>query len=122
MSGAHARQYYVYILTNGTRTLYVGMTNDLERRMYEHKAKLVAGFTSKYNLTWLAYYEQTSDVESAIARGEANKALAPQQENHTNRVVKPTLEGSIHGLALRLINDCHSRRTPTCHSERSRGT
>ena len=68
MSAAHARQYYVYILTNGTRTLYVGMTNDLETRMYEHKAKLVAGFPGKYNLTWLAYYEQTSDVESAIAR------------------------------------------------------
>ena len=62
------RYYYVYILTNTTRTLYVGVTNDLERRMYEHKNKLVPGFTSKYNVTWLAYYEQTSDVESAIAR------------------------------------------------------
>ena len=50
------------------RTLYVGVTNDLERRMYEHKNKLLPGFTSKYNVTWLAYYEQTSDVESAIAR------------------------------------------------------
>ena len=58
----------VYILTNATRTLYVGVTSDLERRMYEHKNKLVPGFTSKYNVTWLAYHEQTSDVESAILR------------------------------------------------------
>ena len=68
MPATYDRRYYVYILTNSTRTLYVGVTNDLERRMYEHKSKLVPGFTSKYNVTWLAYYEQTSDVESAIAR------------------------------------------------------
>ena len=68
MPATQDRQYYVYILTNRTRTLYVGVTNDLERRMYEHKNKLLPGFTSKYNVTWLAYYEQTSDVESAIAR------------------------------------------------------
>ncbi len=68
MPATQNRQYYVYILTNSTRTLYVGVTNDLERRMYEHKNKLVPGFASKYNVTWLAYYEQTSDVESAIAR------------------------------------------------------
>ena len=68
MPATQDRQYYVYILTNGTRTLYVGVTNDLERRMYEHRSKLVPRFTSKYNVSWLAYYEQTSDVESAIAR------------------------------------------------------
>ena len=68
MQAKRDRQYYVYILTNRTRTLYVGVTNDLERRMHEHKNKLVPGFTSKYNVTWLAHYEQTSDVESAIAR------------------------------------------------------
>ena len=68
MPATQDRQYYVYILTNSTRTLYVGVTNDLERRMYEHKNKLVPGFTSKYNVTWLASYEQTSDVESAIER------------------------------------------------------
>ena len=62
------RQYYVYILTNRTRRLYVGVTNDLERRMYEHRNKLVSGFTRKYNITWLAYFEQTSDVMAAIAR------------------------------------------------------
>ena len=61
-------QYYVYIMTNATRTLYIGVTNDLERRVYEHKHKLVDGFTKKYNVTWLAYYEVTSDVSAALTR------------------------------------------------------
>ena len=62
------RQYYVYILTNRSGTLYVGVTNDLERRIYEHKHKLLPGFAAKYNLTRLAYFEHTSDVEAAITR------------------------------------------------------
>ena len=69
-------QYYVYTLTNRTRTLYVGVTNDLERRVYQHRNKLVPGFTSKYNVTRLAYYEQTSDVESAIVREKQVKSRA----------------------------------------------
>ena len=60
--------YYVYILSNKSKTLYIGMTNNLERRMYEHKNKLVDGFTKKYNLTKLVYYETTNDVKSAINR------------------------------------------------------
>ena len=68
MPARRDRQYYVYILTNMSRTLYVGVTNDLERRMYEHRHKLVPGFTSKYNVSWLVHYEQTSAIESAIAR------------------------------------------------------
>lgn len=68
------KQYYVYILTNRTRRLYVGMTNDLFRRMHEHKQKLVPGFTSTYNITWLAYYETTDDVYSAISREKQIKA------------------------------------------------
>ena len=68
------RHYYVYILTNRVRTLYVGVTNDLMRRVYEHKQKTVPGFTKKYNLTWLAYYEETSDVASAIAREKQIKS------------------------------------------------
>ena len=62
------REYFVYILTNSVKTLYVGVTNDLERRVYEHKHKLVRGFTKRYNITWLVYYEHTSDILSAIAR------------------------------------------------------
>jgi putative endonuclease len=68
------RQYYVYILTNRTRRLYVGVTNDLHRRMFEHKQKLVPGFTSTYNLTWLAYYETTNDIYSAIGREKQLKS------------------------------------------------
>ena len=66
------RQYYVYILTNRVRTLYVGVTNDLVRRVYEHK--LVPGFTKKYNVTWLAYYESTPDIRTAIAREKQIKS------------------------------------------------
>ena len=62
------KTYYVYIMTNKSRTLYTGVTNDLRRRVYEHQHKLVPGFTSKYNITQLAYFEETSDVRSAIAR------------------------------------------------------
>ena len=74
MPSKYAREYYVYILTNATRTLYAGVTNDLERRLHEHKAKLVPGFSSKYNVNWLVYYEQTSDVNSALAREKQIKA------------------------------------------------
>jgi len=60
--------YYVYILTSDTGTLYIGVTNDLLRRSYEHKHGLVEGFTKKYRIHRLVYYEETSDVENAIAR------------------------------------------------------
>ena len=56
------------MMTNQKRTLYIGVTNDLIRRVYEHKQKSVAGFTKKYILSWLAYYETVTDIESAIAR------------------------------------------------------
>ena len=68
MNARRDRKYYVYILTNGSRTLYVGVTNDIVRRIYEHKHKMVDGFTKKYNLTYLAYYDETTDVMSAIER------------------------------------------------------
>ncbi len=60
--------FYVYILTNMSRTLYIGVTNNLERRISEHKQKLVPGFTARYNITQLAYYEIYTDARQAIAR------------------------------------------------------
>ncbi len=63
-----SKEYYVYIMTNKSRTLYTGVTNDLMRRVHEHKNKLVPGFTSKYNIKLLVYFESTSDVNEAILR------------------------------------------------------
>ena len=65
MSKQH--NYFVYIMTNNSKTLYTGMTNNLLRRVYEHKYKLVEGFTKKYNITKLVFFEETNDVNEAIA-------------------------------------------------------
>jgi putative endonuclease len=61
-------QAYIYILSNFSRTLYVGVTSDLSRRVNQHKHKLITGFTSKYNISELVYYETTDDMYVAIQR------------------------------------------------------
>ena len=61
-------EYYVYILSNPYRNLYIGVTNNLTRRMYEHKKKLVEGFTQRHNITELVFFESTTDIRSAILR------------------------------------------------------
>ena len=67
--------YFVYILTNKTnKVLYTGVTNNLERRLYEHKNHLLDGFSSKYNTTKLVYYEVSESVESVIAREKQIKS------------------------------------------------
>jgi putative endonuclease len=68
------KQYWVYILHSPTGTLYVGITNNLERRVYEHKHHLVKGFTSRYNVNRLVYYEDFNSVWDAIAREKEIKA------------------------------------------------
>ena len=63
------KQYHVYILTNKTnKVLYIGVTNNLVRIMYEHKKKLVDGFNKKYNLMKLVHVETTNDIHSALLR------------------------------------------------------
>ena len=69
------KSFYVYILTNRANTvLYTGITNNLIRRVYEHKEKLVKGFTNKYNVTKLVYYEALGNVTSAIEREKQIKS------------------------------------------------
>ena len=62
------KQFYVYIISNHSKTLYTGITNDLQRRVYEHKNKLIDGFTKKYKLTKLVHYEQYTNSFDAIKR------------------------------------------------------
>jgi putative endonuclease len=68
------KSYYVYILTSGKNgTLYTGVTNDLIRRVHEHKNGLVEGFTKKHKVDTLVYFEETNDVLSAITREKCLK-------------------------------------------------
>ena len=82
--------YYVYIMTNwNNKVLYTGITNDLERRIYEHKNKLIEGFTKKYNVNKLVYYECTTDVYSAITREKQIKGWTRQKKNELVQSVNP---------------------------------
>ncbi len=70
-----SRQYYVYLMTNFKNTvIYTGVTNDLKRRVYEHKEKLIDGFTKKYRLMKLVYFETFDDIQTAILREKQIKA------------------------------------------------
>jgi len=62
------RDYFIYIMTNVSKTLYVGITNNLMRRILEYRSKSIPGFTKKYNITKLVYFDSTSDARTAIAR------------------------------------------------------
>jgi putative endonuclease len=68
------RCYCVYILASDSRVLYTGVTNDLHRRVYQHKSGMLPGFTKRYSVTRLVYFETTPDVLTAIAREKAIKA------------------------------------------------
>jgi len=66
---SNTNQYYIYILASKRNgTLYIGVTSDLTKRVYEHKNNLIDGFTKKYNVHQLVYYESTNDIESSIRR------------------------------------------------------
>ena len=83
--------YYVYIMTNKSNTvLYVGVTNDLMRRVYEHKNKVDSNsFTAKYNLNKLVYFESTSSIESAIEREKQLKAGSRKRKEDLISSINP---------------------------------
>ena len=68
------KTYYVYIMASPTYTLYTGVTNDLERRVADHKAKRIPGFTARYDITRLVHYEATNDIQAALQREKQIKA------------------------------------------------
>jgi putative endonuclease len=95
------KTYYVYILASGKKgTLYIGMTNDLLRRIHEHKHNMVAGFTAKYDVHILVYYEVGGDVRAVIEREKQLKKWNRQwkinlieKDNPTWRDLYPELVG-----------------------------
>ena len=70
-----SNEYFVYILSNKSGTLYIGVTNNLELRLFQHKNKLNQGFTQKYNIDRLVYFESTDDITAAIAREKQLKGM-----------------------------------------------
>jgi putative endonuclease len=107
MSGE--KHYYVYIITNPSRTLYTGMTNNLRRRLDEHKRKLVPGFTARYNINRLVYFEVFEDVRNAIdcekkikSWTRAKRVALVEAKNPQVGRSKPRL-GSAPGIPPRLV-------------------
>ena len=86
-------QYYVYIMTNKSGMLYVGLTNNLKKRVFEHKSKLVEGFTKKYNINKLLYFETFSDIYSAIAREKTIKGWLRSKKVELVRTTNPDWAG-----------------------------
>ena len=83
--------YYTYILTNKSNTVvYTGVTGDLERRLFEHKNKLIDGFTARYNVTKLVYYTSSSNIDDAIAYEKVIKGWRREKKNQLIESVNPT--------------------------------
>ena len=101
------KQYYVYIITNTSRTLYTGVTDNLERRVYEHKEKLIEGFTKRCNITQLVYYEETSDVQSAIKREKQIKGWLRRKKIALIEAMNPKWED----LSDEWLQECCSEST-----------
>ena len=100
------KTYYVYLLTNwNNKVMYVGVTNNLERRMYEHKHKLIEGFTQKYNVDKLVYFEETRNVYAALEREKEIKKWRREKKNALvlkgNEEWRDLSEGWLEDFSLR---------------------
>lgn len=86
------RKYYVYLLASKSGTLYVGVTNNLERRISEHKQALLSGFTKQYKVNLLVYYEEFDYIEDAIRREKQIKAWRREKKDALVDAVNPKWE------------------------------
>ncbi len=86
------RTFYVYILASRSRVLYVGVTNDLARRVNEHKQGLVLGFTTRYRVTRLVYFSEFADIRDAIAREKEIKGWVRSRKTRLIEGRNPTWE------------------------------
>jgi len=86
------KQGFIYILGNERPTLYIGVTSDLQKRLWEHKNKFVDGFTKKYNLNKLLYYEVLDDIEQAIIREKQLKNLLRKEKIELISTINPLFD------------------------------
>ncbi len=86
------KTYWVYIMSNKSRVLYTGVTNSLQYRVYQHKRKVVSGFTRRYNVTQLVYFETTHDIRAAIRREKHIKGWLRKKKVALIRSVNPRWE------------------------------
>ena len=90
---SYEMEYYVYILASrNNSTIYIGVTNDLVRRIYEHKNNVVKGFTQKYNVHKLVYFEQTKNIETAIIREKQLKNYSRVRKEELINSINPNWE------------------------------
>jgi putative endonuclease len=85
-----AYQYFIYIMASDSGTLYIGVTNDLYKRVWQHKNNIIEGFTKKYNCHKLIYFEETTDVESAILREKQLKNWNRSKKESLIKIKNPT--------------------------------
>ena len=95
---------YIYILTtNNNKMLYIGVTNNLSRRVYEHKQGLVKGFTSKFHIKKLVYYEQFSTIQNAIKREKVLKEWNRAWKNHLIESLNPSWRDLYEEITLSFL-------------------
>ena len=99
MSRGRPRSYYVYILSSDRGVLYVGVTNDVQRRLAEHQQGKVEGFTSRYRVRRLVYFEETRDIRSALEREKQIKSWRREKKLALIRGANPKFEDLSAGLA-----------------------
>lgn len=99
------RTYFVYIMASRSRVLYIGVTNDLARRVNEHRQSLIPGFTQKYRVTRLVYFEQFGDIRDAIAREKQLKGWVRTRKLKLIEACNPTWEDLFSHLSFSLASD-----------------
>ena len=96
------KTYYIYIMSNTyDTTLYIGVTNDIKRRVLEHKSGMISGFTQKYNCCKLVYYEQYSDIDQAIEREKKLKKWRREKKDWLIKTMNPELSDLAEDFSIR---------------------
>jgi putative endonuclease len=114
------KKYWIYIMSNLNKTIYVGMTDDLERRVSEHKNKLVKGLTSKYDCALLVYYESLDDPTNTINREKQVKGLTRAKKIALIESVNPRWEdlAASWGRPMLMMNESVSEREEKLRTRR----